>query len=353
MRIIFTLCISIFLFSCHPPREIPSTNVNSVHGYLGSYLVYYLNLRRDQWQASDNKPIVPFRKAGGSGIGNNERIPFVTYYAPHSATGTGFLSTLMPEFIIQLDNNSVVNLIPNGIIEELGKHKIAFADVQILVTIGILPEENEGDPPIRQNPLSLFPHNWVHDEIKPETNLSINVAQGLYEAHGVNVNSDDIKNNGPIGIDNLATYGAYIHPSGMGRSGFSSRQALFQLDPNKDVVDFFSLSIDVDDKSPHKNSAIIMYQIIFSGETRHKIRESEFFKLVDASIEERDKALEKWYEELKAKSIPSDTVYFPPNFPSLVTAKDICDKFTSISIKDTTDISRIATKLRRLFGLEN
>lgn len=362
MHILFSAVFMILIGSCHQntseskpvttssDQTACKTIEDRVHGYLGWHLVYYLNLKKDEWTAGNKKPIIPFRKLQTQGgIGNGERIPFVTYYAPSVPKGSGFLSTVVPSFIIQLDNRAVSRLIPEKVRNELQSRNISYESVPTFVTISILPKEQKHDPAIRTNPVSLFPHNWVHNEIADDTNRSINVASGLYDSHGVNIDSDDIKTNGPIGLDKLTTYGAYIHPSGNGSSGFSSRQALFQLDPQKDVSDFWSLSVDVDNNSPHKNSAILMYHVIFTGEKRAELRNSELFELINTSIDERSKALDNWYDDLKAKNIPFETQTFPRNFPANFTAKDIIDNFDKLEDVYGADLGRISAKLRELF----
>lgn len=320
-----------------------------IDGYLSWHLVYQLNLKQKDWQTNSKNPLINFRKMQEiPGIGSGERIPYVVYYAPPSPTKTGFLAQVIPSHIIQLDNQSIEEQIPVAVRMELSARNIDFKDVPTLVTISILPKENLGDAPIRSNPVSLFPHNWVHDELNNHTDRSIQVASGLYDAYGVAPHNHDSNSNGAIGLNTLKSYGAYVHPVG-GRSGFSSRQALFQLDPQSDLSDFWAFSVDVDDMSPHKGSAILMYHIIFTGEQRENLRKEKLFTRIENIIKERSRALDKWYNTRNPNNKDPEHMIFPiKKWPARINAKNICEDFALLSI-DPKNRARLTNKLRSLF----
>ncbi|WP_156865182.1 hypothetical protein [Pajaroellobacter abortibovis] len=101
--------------------------------------------------------------------------------------------------------------------------------VPTLVTFAILPHEHEKYPPIRRNSACRFPHDWAHDIVQPNTDKSIPIALDPFNPRGVSVNETDIQSNGPIGINQLKTYGAYTHPNAKKGPSYSSRQALISV----------------------------------------------------------------------------------------------------------------------------
>jgi hypothetical protein len=285
------------------------------------------NLNEVDWPLDQEHPKCPALSNLRSNEGievNSEVLPFnlrIPYPVSYANLGHFFLLSL-----IKLNNQMVSSLIPSGAMHELAMRSIKFDNVPVYVALYEAYFESET--------FNYYTHFWAHDDINIKVNKTIDIATGFFDPVGV-----DVKGlTEAVGINELKTHGAYVHPIPT-RAGLSPNNAKFRIDANLDAVTFWALSVDVDPKSSYLGSAILIWNIAIihqppppiggtSNRQPRKLRFHRMHKMTAQKIKNND---------------PSPCI-------DGFNAKDWLDEFAELSYINNDQREKIIEQLKRLMA---